>query len=86
MSEAKEYNWCKKLKDNPTSRVIAVKAMCFHCMGGDEENMPDAGWIEAIRECSAPGCPLYKFRPYKGRRKKMTKPSNSKKKSKGLKK
>jgi len=34
-------------------------------MGGTEEEMPDPGWKDLIRTCTAPGCPLYRHRPYK---------------------
>ena len=61
-----EYNLIKKLKDNPKSRQRAIDAMCFHCFGGTEKEMPDPGYRKSIKECTAVHCPLYNFRPYKG--------------------
>jgi hypothetical protein len=63
----REFNWIKKSKDNPKSKTIAIKAFCFSCMGGTLEEMPDEGWKDDIRTCSAATCPLYRFRPYKKR-------------------
>jgi hypothetical protein len=37
------------------TRGKAIKAMCRDCMGGA---------VEEVRNCSAPECPLYAFRPY----------------------
>jgi len=42
-------------KKSSTSRTAAVKAMCQECTGYDRIT---------IRECSAPACPLFVFRPY----------------------
>ena len=50
----------EKLKDNPTSRTIAIYAMCYECCGGGY----DGGIRETIRECKV-DCPLHAFRPYK---------------------
>jgi hypothetical protein len=58
-----EYNWIKKSQENPRSKSLAIKAMCFHCYGGTKESMPDTGWRQSISTCSAPECPLYAFRP-----------------------
>ncbi len=35
----------------------AIKAKCLECCWLDEQ---------AIRECSAPDCPLWEYRPYQG--------------------
>lgn len=48
----------QKLHEKPT-RKHAIDAMCHECMGNE------VGVMEMIRECSAPRCPLYQFRPYK---------------------
>lgn len=60
-----EHNLIKKAKADPKSRTKAIHAMCFHCFGGTEEELPDSGYKRAIRECTASACPLYNFRPYK---------------------
>lgn len=60
-----EHNWIKKAKLNPASRIIAIKAMCFQCMGGTETELPDPGWKKSIRECSSASCPLHGHRPYR---------------------
>jgi hypothetical protein len=57
-----EYNWIKKSRENPHSKSMAIKAMCFHCVGGTADSMPDSGWKKSISECTAPQCPLYAFR------------------------
>lgn len=59
------HNWIVRAKRNPTSLKTAIGAMCFHCMGGTEDSLPDAGWKTLIRTCTAPDCPLYDHRPYK---------------------
>ena len=62
-----EHNWIKKAKLNPQSKSIAIKAMCFQCMGGTENELPDPGWKGAIKNCSAINCPLHGHRPYRGK-------------------
>ena len=57
-----EYNWIKKSLENPSSYSKAIKAMCFHCVGGTETEMPDPGWKKAISECSSYQCPLHRLR------------------------
>lgn len=47
---------------NPT-RSRAIKAMCTQCMGCTRERI-EPGFARLIRECAAPSCPLYQFRPY----------------------
>lgn len=51
----------EKAKRNPQSRQLAIAAFCCQCMGGPGE----AGYRGHIRNCTAPTCPLYQFRPYK---------------------
>lgn len=60
-----ENNLIRKAKANPTSLKKAIGAFCFHCMGGTEDEMPDPGWKNFIKDCTAPACPLYPHRPYK---------------------
>jgi hypothetical protein len=37
------------------SRTAGVKAFCLHCVGYVRKD---------VRECSAPACPLFDYRPY----------------------
>ena len=48
---------------NTTSLRTALNAMCAHCMGCTEGYM-EPGFREEIRNCTAPKCPLWHFRPY----------------------
>ena len=58
------HNWIVKARRRPKSMKAALNAMCFACMGGTEDALPDAGWKKAIGTCTAPTCPLYPHRPY----------------------
>jgi hypothetical protein len=60
-----ELNWIKRSKKNPKSLKLAMRAMCFHCIGGTAEEMPDPGWHREIQECTATECPLHSYRPTK---------------------
>jgi hypothetical protein len=42
------------------SRATAVKLHCIQCMGGEAATRAD------IRDCTATGCALYTWRPYRG--------------------
>lgn len=53
-----------RLAESPTSRKLAIVAMCCSCMGGGP-GLPIPR--REIRECSAPRCPLYAVRPYQPR-------------------
>jgi hypothetical protein len=57
------YNWIVQAERKPTSKHKAIKAMCFHCMGGTKDSMPDPGWKKMIDTCTAPDCPLFSHRP-----------------------
>ena len=50
----------QKLQEKPT-RKRAIDAMCWDCMGGG------VGVRESIKNCTAPKCPLYQYRPYQRR-------------------
>lgn len=50
----------EKAEANPASLRFAINAMCFYCMGDGH----DSGYVQSIRECSAPTCPLWPHRPY----------------------
>ena len=60
-----EHNLIKKALADPRSKTKAIAAFCFHCMGGCENELPDPGWKQMIRTCTARTCPLYPHRPYK---------------------
>lgn len=60
-----EHNLLKKAQADPKSRVKAVKAFCFYCVGGTIDTLPDSGYKGNIATCPALDCPLYNFRPYK---------------------
>ena len=56
-----------------TTRKKAIDAMCAHCMGcssslqGDGyTNYLEPGFRGFITHCTARGCPLYPWRPFKG--------------------
>lgn len=55
-----------------TTRKRAIDAACAHCMGctaaGQGSGAVDhlePGFREAIRNCTATGCPLHVWRPYR---------------------
>ena len=58
------HNWIIKAKANPTSRKLAMAAMCFQCMGGTVEELPDPGWKNLIATCTSMDCMMRPFRPY----------------------
>jgi len=53
---------------NKTSLRRAVDAMCAHCMGCTADRI-EPGFREEIRNCTAPTCPLWHFRPYQTKEK-----------------
>ena len=55
----KPLNPLEKAKQNPNSRVLAINAQCYDCMGRE------SGWRNAVKGCTSPNCPLFGFRPYK---------------------
>ena len=68
-----ETNTVKKyLAARPTASMrLAINAMCAHCMGctaseqGQQfEDWREPGFVQLIRDCTAPHCPLFDFRPY----------------------
>jgi hypothetical protein len=48
----------------PSSRALAIKAMCAHCMGCTDDHQ-EQGFRQSISTCTAPACPLYSLRPYR---------------------
>ena len=53
------------------SPSLAIKAMCWHCMGGTADKW-DSDTRACIRDCSSgpdssTPCPLWEFRPYRGK-------------------
>ena len=63
----RESNLMVKAAADPKSKTKAIAAFCYNCMGGTIDEMPDPGWKDAIRTCTAPDCPLYPHRPYRSR-------------------
>jgi hypothetical protein len=61
-----------KFKNNPRSRLLAIKAMCAQCFGCTETNL-EAGFRQSIRECSSTDCALYGLRPFTDRKKTVKK-------------
>ena len=49
-----------RLHRRPGSRKAAIDAFCWNCMGGEG----NVGVPRMIRECTSPGCALFRFRPY----------------------
>ena len=49
----------EKAKQNPKSMRLAINAFCYECMGFAKS------WRTDVRDCTAPNCPLFGFRPYK---------------------
>lgn len=66
MRENGEYvarkTWREKLEENPTSRSLAINAMCWECAGSGADGNGETKKI--IAECVV-DCPLHSFRPYK---------------------
>ena len=46
------------------TRKTAIDAFCMQCMGTSDPDAPQAGYRRDIKECTAPACPLYNWRPY----------------------
>lgn len=51
-----------KFAEKPT-RAYAIRAKCAECMGCTKESI-NPGFRKMIRDCTAPACPLFQFRPY----------------------
>lgn len=47
-------------QESPKSRLLAVKAKCWDCMGGDS----DPNWQWRVGNCDARDCGLHGCRPY----------------------
>ncbi|GEM_PF-2022556 len=58
------YNPIMASKEKPTSRALAIKAMCSHCMGCTDNHL-EQGFRQSISDCTAKACPLYSLRPYR---------------------
>ena len=55
----KPLNPIEKAKQNQKSRVLAINAQCYDCMG------QESGWRNEVRNCPSINCSLFGFRPYK---------------------
>ena len=54
----KPLNPTEKAKQKPQSRVLAIAAFCFECMGFAKS------WRNDVKECPSENCPLFGFWPY----------------------
>lgn len=59
-----EHNPMVRARGNTKSLRKAVDAFCASCMGCTVDHY-EPGFKQEIRNCTATGCPLYNFRPYK---------------------
>lgn len=50
-------NPVEKARQNPKSKSLAIRAMCYSCVGGEHA-------VQTIRHCTSRDCPLYPVRPY----------------------
>ncbi len=50
-------NPIERARLKPKSKSLAIKAMCYHCVGGEQA-------VQTIRHCTSTTCPLYTVRPY----------------------
>jgi hypothetical protein len=50
-------NPIEKARQNPKSKSLAIRAMCYYCVGGEQA-------VQTIRHCTSITCPLYPVRPY----------------------
>lgn len=66
----RQLNPLIKAQETPT-RGNAIKAMCSHCMGCTEDFISE-NYRADIRNCTAPKCPLYPFRPFQRKQAKPT--------------
>ena len=60
----RNHNPVKRASTAPVTPKKAIAAMCASCMGCTKDHIEE-GFKNEIRNCSAPHCPLYLFRPYK---------------------
>ena len=51
-------NPLEKLAENPTSKVLAIKAYCWQCSNGT---------IDEVKHCTVTSCALHKVRPYQSK-------------------
>ena len=66
----REMNPIKRFYAKPT-RKTAIFAMCAYCVGctsveqkNGQEDCLEVGFRTYISKCTAPACPLYRYRPY----------------------
>ena len=58
-----DSNPIRRLHRRPT-HLNAIKAMCAHCVGCTETHL-ERGFRDSIRDCTAWGCPLHRYRPFR---------------------
>ena len=59
-AEAERLDPVERSRRNPKSKAMAIKAMCWQCMGGGGN--PATPWL--IGNCEVTGCALYPHRPW----------------------
>lgn len=55
--QSTRMNPVEKALANPNSKAMAIRAMCYQCVGGERA-------VDTIRNCSSHSCALYPHRPY----------------------
>lgn len=55
--QAVRLNPIERARLKPNSKSLAIRAMCYHCVGGEQA-------VQTIRHCTSTSCPLYTVRPY----------------------
>lgn len=62
-------NPIRKAETKPT-RVNAIRAYCYDCMGGTDQPKTERTIVGYVRECTAVACPLWTHRPWRSREQK----------------
>lgn len=62
-----KFNPIDRYLRKPSSRTLAVHAMCASCVGCTEGHL-EKGFKETISACSSYSCPLRPFRPYQAKK------------------
>ncbi len=58
-----EMNPVRKFRQIHSSRAAAIKAKCSQCMGCSDDYI-EPGFRTQVRDCTAPDCALWGFRPW----------------------
>lgn len=52
-----------RLREDPSSKARAIKAMCAQCMGCTDD-YTEPGFRQQVRTCTSKDCALWAVRPY----------------------